>query len=160
VAIIHVTRCDPYGDCQIDGTLIEDFELARAARRLIVTTEEIVPDSVIRGQPWRTVIPFYYVDAVVEVPHGAHPCHMPLLYSFDEEHIGHWLNVSRTPEGTQCYFDQYVYGVKDFSEYLELVGGTAKMHYLREVEELRAPPIAPWAKTAAPKAAGPAGKKE
>jgi len=146
VAIVHVTRCDMYGDAQIDGTLIEDFELARAARRLILTTEAIVPDSEIRRRPWRTVIPFYYVDAVIEVPCGAHPCHMPLLYSFDEEHIGEWLQVSRTTEGTKQYFDKYVYGVKDFYEYLELVGGLRKQQYLREVEELRAPMIAPWAK--------------
>jgi 3-oxoacid CoA-transferase subunit A/glutaconate CoA-transferase subunit A len=160
VAIIHVTRCDKYGDAQIDGTLIEDFELARAARRLILTTEAIVPDTEIRRQPWHTVIPFYYVDAVVEVPYGAHPCHMPLLYSFDEEHIGEWLSVSRTPEGTEKYFDKYVYGVKDFHEYLDLVGGTRKLQYLREVEELRAPPIAPWAKSSTPRASGSTGKKE
>ena len=39
VAVIHVTRCDRYGNAEIDGTLIEDFELARAARRLILTTD-------------------------------------------------------------------------------------------------------------------------
>jgi len=36
--------------------------------------------------------------------------------------------------------------VKDFYEYLELVGGMRKLQYLREVEELRAPMIAPWMK--------------
>ena len=30
VAIIHVHRCDRYGNSQIDGILVEDFELARA----------------------------------------------------------------------------------------------------------------------------------
>ncbi len=146
VVFIHVTRCDMYGNAQIDGTLIEDFELARAARRLVLTTETIVPEAEIRRQPWRTVIPFFIVDAVVEVPYGAHPCHMPLHYFFDEEHIAEWLQMSNTPEGTRQYFDKYVYGVKDFHEYLELVGGTRKLQYLREVEELRAPMIAPWMK--------------
>ena len=146
VVFIHVTRCDMYGNAQIDGTLIEDFELARAARRLVLTTEAIVPESEIRRQPWRTVIPFFIVDAVVEVPYGAHPCHMPLYYFFDEEHIAEWLQMSSTPEGTQQYFDKYVYGVKDFYDYLELVGGMRKLQYLREVEELRAPMVAPWMK--------------
>jgi len=36
VAIIHVHRCDEYGNAQIDGILVEDFELARAAKRLIL----------------------------------------------------------------------------------------------------------------------------
>lgn len=146
VVFIHVPRCDMYGNAQIDGTLIEDFELARAARRLIVTTEEIVPEAEIRRTPWRTVIPFFLVDAVVEVPYGAHPCQMPLRYFFDEEHIGEWLQLSRTPEGTKEYFDKYVYGTRDFNEYLELVGGLRKLQYLRQVEELRAPMRAPWLK--------------
>lgn len=146
VVFIHVPRCDMYGNAQIDGTIIEDFELARAARRLIVTTEKIVPESEIRRRPWRTVIPFFLVDAVVEVPYGAHPCQMPLRYFFDEEHIGEWLQLSRTPEGTKEYFDKYVYGTKDFNEYLELVGGLRKLQYLKQVEELRAPMKAPWLK--------------
>jgi acyl CoA:acetate/3-ketoacid CoA transferase alpha subunit len=146
VVFVHVSRCDIYGDAQIDGTLIEDFELARAARRLILTTETIIPESEIRRQPWHTAIPFFLVDAVVEVPYGSHPCQMPLLYFFDEEHIGEWLHMSRSPEGAQESFDTYVHGVKDFTEYLELVGGLRKLQYLRQVEELRAPMVAPWAK--------------
>jgi len=39
VVFVHVHRCDKYGNSQIDGIIIEDFELARAARRLIITTE-------------------------------------------------------------------------------------------------------------------------
>nr|MBC7244295.1 CoA transferase subunit A [Chloroflexota bacterium] len=146
VVFIHVPRCDIYGNAQIDGTLIEDFELARAARRLILTTEEIIPESEIRRTPWRTVIPFFLVDAVVEVPYGSHPCQMPLRYFFDEEHIGEWLQLSKTPEGTKEYFDKYVHGTKDFNEYLELVGGLRKLQYLKQVEELRAPMRAPWLK--------------
>jgi len=146
VVFIHVPRCDMYGNAQIDGTIIEDFELARAARRLVLTTEEIIPESEIRRKPWRTVIPFFLVDAVVEVPYGAHPCQMPLRYFFDEEHIGEWLQLSKSPEGTKEYFDKYVYGTKDFNEYLELVGGLHKLQYLKQVEELRAPMRAPWLK--------------
>ncbi len=48
VAMFHVPRCDIYGNAQIDGIIVEDFELARAARRVIVTTEEIVEEEVIR----------------------------------------------------------------------------------------------------------------
>ena len=146
VAFIHVPRCDPFGNAQIDGTLIEDFELARAARRLVVTTEEIIPEEQIREQPWHTAIPFFLVDAVVEVPYGSHPCQMPLMYFFDEEHIGEWLAMSRSPQGTEEYFARYVHGVPDFTAYLELVGGAARMAHLADVEQLRAPMTAPWLK--------------
>ena len=87
VAMFHVPRCDIYGNAQIDGIIVEDFELARAARRVIITTEEIVEEAVIRNEPSRTMIPFYVVDAVCEVPHGAHPTLMPYLYFFDEDHM-------------------------------------------------------------------------
>ena len=146
VVIMHVPRCDMYGNAQVDGTIIEDFELARAARRLILTTEEIVPESEIRRQPWRTVVPFFLVDAVVEVPYGAHPTQMPYLYFFDEEHIGQWLRMSKWPEGAKEYFDEYVYGVKDFHDYLETIGGLRTLEYLKKVEQLRAPMSAPWLK--------------
>lgn len=146
VVFIHVPRCDTYGNAQIDGTLIEDLELARAARRLILTTEEIVHEDVIRSHPWRTVIPFFLVDAVVEVPYGSHPCQMPYLYFFDEEQIGEWLRMSKSEQGTQEYFQKYVYSTTDFYEYLERVGGLRKLDYLKKVEQLRVPMTAPWLK--------------
>lgn len=141
VALFHVPRCDKYGNAQIDGILVEDFELSRAARRVIVSTEEIVDEEAIRANPRHTVIPYYVVDAVVEVPFGAHPTEMPYLYYFDEEHIREWLRLSTTDEGVQEYMDRYVFGVRDFEEYLERVGGIRKMTLLRRIEQYRAPMV-------------------
>lgn len=138
VVIMHVHRCDIYGNCQVDGIMIEDFELARAARRLIVTTEQIIDNEIIRARPWNTCIPGFIVDAVVEVPYGAHPALMPGCYYFDEEIIGDWLTVTATEEGTQQWIEKYVFGVKDFQEYLELVGGQKKMQYLNDLENYKA----------------------
>jgi acyl CoA:acetate/3-ketoacid CoA transferase alpha subunit len=134
VAAIHVHRCDMYGNCQIDGITIEDLELARAARSLIITTEEIIPNDRIRSEPCRTNIPFFLVDAVVEAPFGCHPGNMPGLYYFDEDHISEWLSVSKTSRGAASYLDKYVYGMKDFESYLKLVGGVEKMNRLRDLE--------------------------
>jgi len=145
VALIHVHRCDKYGNSQIDGIIIEDFELARAARKLIITTEEIIDEEKVRNEPWRTVIPFCLVDAVVKVPYGSHPGNMPYLYYSDEEHMAEWLKLSQTDEGVKQYFEKYVYGVENFDEYLHLIGGAEKLNYLRRVEQLKAPLKAPWA---------------
>lgn len=146
VAFFHVPRCDVYGNAQVEGTLVEDFELARAARRVIISTEEIVDEAMVRSEPWRTVIPFYLVDAVCEVRYGAHPTQMPYLYYFDEEHISEWLEVSRTAEGAGAYMDKYVFGVADFAEYLAAVGGPPRLRQLEQVENYRAPMEAPWLK--------------
>jgi glutaconate CoA-transferase subunit A len=141
VALFHVPRCDKYGNAQIDGILVEDFELARAARRVLITTEEIVNEEDIRRDPRQTVIPFYVVDAVCEVPYGAHPTLMPYQYFFDEEHIHEWMTLSKTEEGTQEYLEKYVFGVANFNEYLERIGGLRKLHQLRQVELLREPMV-------------------
>jgi acyl CoA:acetate/3-ketoacid CoA transferase alpha subunit len=148
VAFIHVHRCDIYGNAQVDSTLVEDFELARCARRLIITTEEVVDNELIRREPWRTAIPFFVVDAVVEVPFGSHPCEMPGMYYYDEDHIAQWLSLSRTDEGIAEYLDKYVFGVADFDDYLQLCGGVRKLNYLKRREFLREPMTAPWRKTA------------
>jgi acyl CoA:acetate/3-ketoacid CoA transferase alpha subunit len=145
VVVIHVHRCDKYGNSQIDGIIIEDFELSRAARRLIVTTEKVVSEESIRKEPWKTVIPFYLVDAVIEQPYGSHPGNMPYLYYSDEEHMAEWLKLSKTDKGAKKYFEKYVYGVNDFKEYLRLIGGTKKLNYLCKLEHLGVPLKAPWA---------------
>ncbi len=146
VVFIHVHHCDIYGNAQIDGTLMEDFELSRCARRLIITTEEIVDTESIRREPWRTSIPFFVVDAVVEVPYGSHPCQMPGMYYYDEDHIAEWLKVSRTQKGVDGYLEKYVRKVDNFEEYLELCGGIKRLNYLKRREFFREPMTAPWRK--------------
>jgi len=145
VAVIHVHRCDKHGNAQIDGIAIMDLELARAARRLIITTEQIISEEKIRREPWRTSIPFFLVDAVVHVPYGCHPGNMAYLYYFDEDHMAEWLRLSRTDEGTLQYLENYVFGVDDFKEYVRRIGGAKKLKHLRDLERLRAKFRAPWA---------------
>jgi 3-oxoacid CoA-transferase subunit A/glutaconate CoA-transferase subunit A len=146
VAFIHVHRCDIYGNTQIDAILVEDFELSRCARRLIITTEEIIDNEIIRKEPWKTVIPFLVVDAVVKVPYGSHPCEMPGMYYYDEEHIAEWLNLSKTQEGVDQYLNKFVFSVESFDDYLRLCSGTKKLNYLKRREFLKEPMVAPWRK--------------
>src|SRR5215468_10070383 len=73
VALIHVQRCDPYGNAQIDGLQFMDIDLAMAANKVILTTERIVSNDQIRRAPDQTKIPFFAVDAVVELPFGCAP---------------------------------------------------------------------------------------
>ena len=68
IAIIHVHRCDCYGNAQIDGLQFMDVDLAMAADRVILTTERIISNEEIRRTPDQTKIAFFCVDAVVEVP--------------------------------------------------------------------------------------------
>ena len=141
VALLHVPRCDRYGNAQIDGILVEDLELSRAARRVLITTEELIGEEEVRRDPRQTVIPFYVVDAVCEVPYGSHPTQMPYQYFFDEAHIHEWMTLARTDQGAREYFEKYVFGVAGFDEYLERIGGLRTLHQLRRIEQLRAPMV-------------------
>src|SRR5437588_10777917 len=132
VAAIHVHEADGYGNCRIRGTTVADLDLARAAKRLIVTCGRLVPNDDIRGDPTRTVIPFFCVDAVCEVPYGSYPGNMPYDYFSDEEHLRHWLEVEKDLTQFQQFLDQYIFGTKSFAEYLHRCGGLERLQQLRQ----------------------------
>ena len=134
VAIIHVHRADKYGNCQIDGITVADYDLSRAAKRVIITAERVVSEDVIRGDPARTIIPGYCVDAVCEVRYGSYPGNMPYEYFSDEDHLKEWLAADSKPETLKPFLDKYVYGTPDFASYLKLCGGEARMEELRKME--------------------------
>ena len=122
VGLIHVHRADKYGNAQIDGISGFAAELARASKRLLISTEQIVDTEVIRAQPDRTIIPYYLVDAVVEAPYGSHPGEMCYEYVRDEEQIREWVEASKDPGTTGDYLERYIYGVKDHRAYLDVIG--------------------------------------
>lgn len=132
VGLIHVHRADAYGNAQIDGISGFAFELARASKRLLISTEEIVPTEVIRRQPDRTIIPYYLVDAVIQAPFGSHPGEMCFCYERDEPHIKAWVEASRDPQTTQAYLQKYIYDLADHQAYLDLIGEDR----LRELQKM------------------------
>ncbi len=124
VALIHVQRCDAYGNAQIDGLPFMDLDLALAANRVILTTERIVSNDQIRRRPDHTKIPFFAVDAVVEVPFGAAPHECYGLYEPLFRHLdGYAAELKPDAEaGIRDYLARYFYGPKSWAEYLELLG--------------------------------------
>jgi acyl CoA:acetate/3-ketoacid CoA transferase alpha subunit len=122
VGLIHVHRADRYGNAQIEGVSGFACEMARAAKRLIISAEDIVPTEEIRKTPDRTLIPYYLVDAVIHAPFGSYPGEMAYAYGRDEPAIREWVEASRTAAGGQAYLDKYVYNLPDHAAYLDLVG--------------------------------------
>jgi glutaconate CoA-transferase subunit A len=124
VALIHVQRCDPYGNAQIDGLQFMDIDLAMAANKVILTTERIVSNDQIRRAPDQTKIPFFAVDAVVELPFGCAPHECYGVYEPMLRHMEDYVAlVNDDPvKGMQQYMERYVYGPKSWSEFLALIG--------------------------------------
>ena len=116
VGIIHVQRADADGNGQKWGTLGVDREGINASKKVIVTTEKIVDPEVIRKEPNLTIVPGFRVDAVVEQPWGAYPVHLAGCYNGD---IWGFMGEIRDKEGLERYLERFVYGVKDWNDYLE-----------------------------------------
>jgi glutaconate CoA-transferase, subunit A len=136
VAAIHVHAADMYGNSVIRGISVADLELARAAKRLIITTEKLVHNEVIREDPTHTSIPFYLVDAVIEVPYGSFPGNMAYCYFSDEVHLAQWMKVEKDPEEFAKFLDHYIYSCADFGDYLEKCGGLKRIEELQKLENL------------------------
>lgn len=137
VGIIHVHRADVSGNAQIDGISIADYDVARASKRLIVTTERIVSTDEIRRDPSKTIAPYWLTDAVCHVPYGSYPGNMPYEYYSDEAHLAEWLDAEKDQATLNAFLNKYIFGTKDFEEYLALKGGEKRMAELRALEPLR-----------------------
>src|SRR5262245_52903900 len=136
VAAIHVHEADLYGSCRFTGTSVADVELPRAAKRVIITCERLVPHDVMRCQPHRTQIPFLCVDAVCEVPFGSYPGNMPGEYFSDEDHLKLWMEVEKDQAAFSQFLEDHIFGVSDFVEYLDRCGGLKRLQALRQRELL------------------------
>ena len=112
------------------------MDIAKASKRVIVTTEKIISNEEIRREPHKTVIPYWCVDAVIEIPYGSYPGNMPGEYYSDEEHLMEWLKTEKDPEAFKAFIDKNIFNTKSFYEYLELNGGMKKILKLKQIEHL------------------------
>jgi len=138
VALIHVQRCDAYGNAQIDGLQFMDIDLAMAANKVILTTERIISNDQIRRAPDQTKIPFFAVDAVVELPFGCAPHECYGVYEPMLRHMEYYVGlVNGDPvKGMRDYMDRFVYGPKSWSEFLALIGIEQLLEAARAVESI------------------------
>jgi glutaconate CoA-transferase subunit A len=120
--IVHAQRADVYGNAQIWGLMGVQKEAAFAAKNVIVVAEEIVPERVIRSDPNRTLIPGFIVSAVVLEPWGCHPSFAQGYYDRDNDFYVNWRNISKDKPQFDAYLEEWVYGLKDRTEYIQKMG--------------------------------------
>jgi glutaconate CoA-transferase subunit A len=122
VTIAHVQRADEDGNAHSWGNFGVLLEAVRAAKKVIVVAEEIVPREVIASDPNRTIIPGFLVSAVVHSPLGAHPSPVQGYYKRDDDFFAQYHKESKTAEDYARYRAKWIDGVKDVREYAELLG--------------------------------------
>ncbi len=138
VAILHAQRADASGNTQVWGLTGVQKEAAFAAKKVIVSVEEVVGEDVIRADPNRTMIPGLIVAAVVEEPYGAHPSFAQGYYDRDNEFYVAWEDIGRSEDGMKAYLDEWVYGVEGRKEYVEKLGASVKTRLTPEPLQSRA----------------------
>lgn len=107
LAILHVQEADARGNCKIYGPKYEDQLMARAARRVVVTAERIVPEERFTADPDSADIPQVLVDAVVHLPNGAAPCSCAGLYGINDKLVRAFKAV-QTPAELADYLERLV----------------------------------------------------
>ena len=122
VTILHVQRADDDGNAHAWGNFGVMREAAMAARRVILTCEEVVDHEVILSDPNRTVIPGFIVSSVVHEPFGAHPSPTQGYARRDDEFYFDYHKETRTKEGFDRWLRRWVLGTKDHRGFLELLG--------------------------------------
>lgn len=105
VAIVHAQRADHSGNVQMWGITGVQKEAVLAARRSIITVEEIV--ETLGPQPGAIVIPSMAVTAVVEVPGGAWPSYAHGYYERDNDAYRAWDAISRDRERFLAWLHQH-----------------------------------------------------
>jgi acyl CoA:acetate/3-ketoacid CoA transferase alpha subunit len=124
VAFIHCHAADKYGNAYIYGPAVNDLAVAAAARKLIITAEEIVPENEIRYNKQGQIIPFFYADAVVEMPFGAVPGNMPGYYYWSRQW---WEKCMRfggvSDENIMAFCNEWIMGTNNQFEFVDKLGG-------------------------------------
>jgi glutaconate CoA-transferase subunit A len=138
VALIHVHTVDAAGNAQIEGPAYMDVELARAAKTVIVTAEEVVPAEAIVRHNDRTQIPGFVVDAVVEVPFGSYPHECHGRYEADFAHFDAYAEqvAAGGVAGVAAYLAEYVERPGSFAGFLDMVGASALLEQRRLAREV------------------------
>jgi glutaconate CoA-transferase subunit A len=122
LAILHVQRADNEGNAHAWGNFGVMREAAMAAKKVILTCEEIVEHEVILSDPNRNVIPGFVVSSVVHEPFGSHPSPTQGYARRDDNFYFEYHKETRSREGFEQWLKKWVLGVKDHRAFLERLG--------------------------------------
>jgi len=122
VTIVQAQRADPFGNAHVWGNFGSATDAIRAAKNVIVITEEIVSPKIISSDPNRTVIPGFLVSAVCEVPFGAHPSPIQGYYNRDDNYYAEYHKGTKTRADFETWLQRSVMDVKDRAAFMETLG--------------------------------------
>ena len=124
VAVIHAQLASPDGTTRIIGAPFQDLDIAMAAKRTIVTCEQLVSNEEIRRNPELNSLSGLCVDAVVHTPRGAHPSQCFGCYDYDGPFYMEYDKASKTQEDFDAFIKKYIEDCPTHAEYLDRIGAS------------------------------------
>ncbi|HEX7044067.1 MAG TPA: CoA transferase subunit A [Burkholderiales bacterium] len=124
VAVIHAQKADRKGNVLLWGILGVQKEAVLAAKRAIVTVEEIVDD--LGAAPNACILPSWVVTAVCHVPGGAQPSYAMGYYERDNRFYQEWDGIARTRESFQAWIKRHVLDTEDFEAFKRVLRESAR----------------------------------
>jgi len=117
VAILHVPYADENGNGNIPGAVWMDADMAKTAKKTIITCEKLVELEDIIHLPRKAQLPMQTTTSVSRVPYGAHPTSAYPMYTFDALYIQKYMQMDFEQYKNQNIID------KNQIQYLEAAGG-------------------------------------
>ncbi len=120
VTFIHAQKADKKGNVLIEGIIGIQKEAALAAKRAVVTVEEVVEDFA-DAHPNLCILPHWTITAIAEVPGGAHPSYTHGYYDRDNASYLEWDDVSADRDRFRAWMEDNVLKAKaeDFAVRVE-----------------------------------------
>jgi glutaconate CoA-transferase, subunit A len=115
VAVVHAQKADRKGNVLMWGVVGVQKEAVLAARRSIVTVEEIVEK--LDAPPNAVVLPAWVIGAVCHVKGGAFPSYAQGYYSRNNAFYKQWDQVSRERDEFKAWMERHVMGTRDFDDF-------------------------------------------
>lgn len=124
VTVIHAQQADRQGNVLLWGILGVQKEAALAARRVIVTVEEIVDR--LEAAPNACVLPKWVVDALCPVPGGAFPSYAHGYYERDNRFYLAWDPIARDRDRFTAWIKRHILDTDDFEGFKRVYAETSK----------------------------------
>ncbi len=135
VTIIHAQKAHADGCTKIEGLTFADVEQAKASKRVIVTTEEIVGMDELKKDPGSNQIPSFCVDAVVHIPMGAYPTACFKYYDYDPLFFDWYKAAASDDDKFLKYIKDYILTSRDHNEFIGKVAGDSGIERIKADSE-------------------------
>lgn len=133
-AIIYVSQVGEEGTVRVNVQTYADAEVIKAADKVIVLAEEIVPESYLRLEPEKNIAAGYAIDYLIKLPWAAHPTGSQGYYDVDADFIRTFYRASKSQETFDRWADEWIFDIPDHERYLQKLG-------IGRLENIRANPV-------------------